>query len=299
MPPFTELLNTFFAFIYGSIVGSFVNVCVYRLPRGRSIFLPLRSYCPLCHEPIAWYDNVPIFSYFALRGCCRRCGSLISPRYVVIEILTACVFAVTWRVLSLRGETWQVMVIYEALAAVMICASAIDIELRMIPDSMTLGCAALTPVLSALVPNLHQPGLDNPGLCRAPGLLYARELLTSDPTTGAVLASLAGMAVGVVSLWIVARLGRLVFRKEAMGMGDIKYMALIGGVLGWKLTLLVFFLAPIIGAVVGIAIVLRTGDHHIPYGPYISVATWIVMLWGPWILREVQKPWLLYLFGMA
>ena len=277
-------------FVYGCIVGSFLNVCVYRLPRDRSVFSPLRSYCPICHEPIAWYDNIPLLSYFMLGRCCRHCGTLISPRYAVIELLTGLVFVLVWVTLRGRGERWWIILVYEALAATMICASAIDIELRMIPDSITLGGAALTPVLSALFPGLHDSPLPDSG--RA-------SLIAGDATLNSLAACFLGMAVGVATLWVVARAGKALFRKEAMGMGDIKYMALIGGLLGWQQTLLVFFLAPVFGAVIGLLILMRTRDHHIPYGPYLSLATIVVILWGPWILRTVQRPWLFDLLGMG
>ena len=273
-----EALVLIFTFAIGSLVGSFLNVCIYRLPRDRSVIRPLRSYCPRCHQGIAWYDNIPVISYLALGGCCRHCGGLISPRYLVVEILTASLVTLTYWQLDARGEPWEVIAVYELLVLVLITSSAIDLELRIIPDSLTLGAAVLTPLLSGLFPAIH----DNPSCGRA--LIGA-----SDRTLGAVGACLVGMAVGAFAIWAVGLLGKAIFRREAMGMGDTKFMAMVGGVLGWKLTLVAFFLAPVFGAVIGVIVLLRTRDHHIPYGPFLSVGAFLAMLWGDPIMRAVER----------
>jgi len=264
-------------FLFGAVVGSFLNVCIYRLPRGRSLVNPSQSYCPRCHEPIAWYDNIPLVSYLALGRQCRHCGSLISPRYFLVELLTAAAFVVVFRTLLARGqaETTGVLVVYLLLTGALIVSSFIDLELRIIPDELTLGGILAAPVASVLVPALH----DNPAFGRSLFVLKAH------PRLGALAACFAGMAAGAAAIYLSGLLGRALFRKEAMGMGDVKFIAVIGGLLGWKLALLVFFLAPLIGSVVGLIVMLRTRDHHIPYGPFLSVATFVVMLWGHHILR--------------
>jgi len=274
-----ETLRLVFVFVFGSLLGSFLNVCIYRLPRDRSVFSPARSYCPICHQRIAWYDNVPILSWMLLGGCCRHCGTLISPRYAIVEALTACLFTLVYAILVERGESWGVIAAYEVLLAVLIASSFIDIELRIIPDCITLGGATLAPLVSAVVPSLHQ----SPH--RGRFLLF-----TADPTFGAVAASLVGMAVGAFTIWATGLLGKALFRREAMGMGDVKFMALVGGVLGWPMTLVTFFLAPVFGAVIGVIILLRTRDHHIPYGPFLSIAAFVSMLWGPEILLFLGLP---------
>ena len=256
-------------FIFGSMVGSFLNVCIYRLPRDRSPMRPRRSYCPYCHEMIAWYDNIPLVSYFVLHAQCRHCGFPISGRYVVVEFLTAAMFALTYGVLSARGESLPVTAVYLAIMSVLIMGSVIDIELRIIPDSVTIGGAMLAPVLSVLVPQLHR----NPAF----GRTY---VLSTDSFLGPLAASLTGMVVGALAIWLAGVMGKLIFRREAMGFGDVKFMALLGGLLGWKLVLLIFFMAPFFGAVIGVIQIIRTKDHHIAYGPFLSVATVISMLWG-------------------
>lgn len=267
---------TVMMFVFGSIIGSFLNVCIYRLPRDKSPWSPSRSYCPQCHELIQWYDNIPLVSYFLLHGHCRRCGSHISSRYLLVEFLTAILFAVAYWVLSGRGESVGVIAVYLAIIAWLIVGSFIDLELRIIPDELTIGAMLLAPVLSVLLPALHQG--------TALGRSY---LFTNDHLMGPLAASLVGMAVGAGAIYFAGVGGKLLFRKEAMGFGDVKFMAALGGLLGWKPVLLVFFMAPVFGSVIGLIHLLRTKEHHIPYGPFLSAATVVTMLWGDRIFEIV------------
>ncbi len=256
-------------FIFGSIVGSFLNVCIYRLPRDRSPVWPTRSYCPHCHEVIAWYDNIPLVSWFVLSAQCRHCGSYISARYIIVEFLTACLFALTYAVLSARGEPVGVIIVYLALMGMFVLSSFVDAELRIIPDSVTIGAMMFAPICSVLVPNLHR----NPPMGRT-------FLFSQDSVLGSLCACLVGMAIGAAATWLAGAFGKLIFRREAMGIGDVKFMAALGGFLGWQPLLLTFFMAPLFGSVVGLIYMVRTKDHHIPYGPFLSTAAAVTMLWG-------------------
>jgi len=256
-------------FVLGSIVGSFLNVCIYRLPREKSPWRPRRSYCPHCHEPIAWYDNVPLLSYFLLRGQCRHCGFVISSRYVLVEFLTAAMFAVTYGVLSGRGEGLGVIAVYLGLMAFLITASFIDLEFRIIPNSLSVGAILLAPLFSVLVPELHDR------------VRFGRTFLfTAGSLAGPLAACLVGMVVGAAATWAAGVAGKVLFKREAMGLGDVKLMAALGGFLGWRLILLVFFVAPLFGAIAGGIHLLRTREHHIPYVPFVSIAAAVAMLWG-------------------
>jgi leader peptidase (prepilin peptidase)/N-methyltransferase len=256
-------------FIFGSIVGSFLNVCIYRLPRDRSPAWPTRSYCPHCHEVIAWYDNIPLVSWFALGAQCRHCGSYISARYIIVEFLTAGLFALTYAVLSARGEPAGVLIVYLGLMGMFILSSFVDAELRIIPDSVTIGAMMLAPVCSVMVPALHNN--------RRMGRTF---LFSSDNVLGPLCACLVGMVIGALATWLAGAVGKLMFRREAMGIGDVKFMAALGGFLGWQPLLLTFFMAPLLGSVVGLIYMARTKDHHIPYGPFLSIAAAVTMLWG-------------------
>jgi len=265
-------------FVFGSIVGSFLNVCIYRMPRDKSLWSPSRSYCPHCHETIAWYDNIPLVSYFMLNAQCRHCGSHISARYVLVEFLTAILFAGCFWAFMQRGESLAVIAVYLALIGVLIVTSFIDIELRIMPNTLTIGGMLLAPVLSVLVPDLHGEAWSRFGRGFA---------LSTDTVAGPLAASLIGAAVGAAATWLSGVMGKVLFRKEAMGFGDVKFMAMLGGLLGWRQVLLVFFIAPFFGAVYGVIHVLRTRDHHIAYGPFLSLATLITLLFGDRILAFV------------
>ncbi len=265
-------------FVLGGIVGSFLNVCIYRLPRDKSLWNPRRSFCPHCHEQIAWYDNIPLVSWFALNAQCRHCGSHIAGRYVAVELLTAVTFSGAYALLSARGESPQAIAVYLGLFCVLIVGSFIDIELRIMPNSLTLGGAMLAPVISVLAPQIHS----NTWWAFGRGYMF-----TQDQVWGPLLACFIGMAVGSAATWLSGWLGKRLFRKEAMGLGDVKFMALLGGILGWQQVLLVFFLAPLFGAVIGIIHMLRTRDHHIPYGPFLSAATVIAIFFGDKIFAAI------------
>jgi leader peptidase (prepilin peptidase)/N-methyltransferase len=229
-------------------------------------------------------------SYFLLRAQCRQCGSYISPRYVVVEFLTAFLFAFAYAVLSGRGECAGVIAVYLGLIGMFILSSFVDIELRIIPDSVTVGGILLAPVCSVLVPQLHRDPISVIGeeLYRVPmgrGYMFSRDNLV-----GALAACLVGMAVGALATWLVGVFGKLIFRREAMGVGDVKFMAAVGGFLGWKPLLLIFFTAPLLGSVVGLIHLARTREHHIPYGPFLSIAAVVIMFWGDKIFTALGLP---------
>ena len=264
-------------FVLGCCIGSFLNVCIYRLPREKSLTSPLRSYCPACHEAIAWYDNIPLLSWVFLRGQCRHCRSLISPRYFIIELLTALLFLVVFAMLHKRPEAPGTAGAYLIFTSLLIVSTATDIELRIIPDEITIGGMIVVFLLSLVFPELHE----------SPEFGRDLVLFTSDRFWGAAAASLMGMAVGAGLIYMTGILGTLLFRREAMGFGDVKLIAMIGGILGWKLVVFVFFLGAVFGAVVGLASFLRTRDHHIPFGPFLALAAMVCLLWGDVIMKRL------------
>jgi leader peptidase (prepilin peptidase)/N-methyltransferase len=247
-----------FIFILGSIIGSFLNVCIYRLPRGESLVYP-SSHCVHCNHKIYWFDNIPFLSYLILRGKCRFCARPISFRYFVVELITALLLLTFYAYFGLGAKFF----IFSILGIALIVSSFIDLEHRLIPDAITIPGMVIGLLISFLFPSI---------------------LGEIKPVNG-LLDSLAGLIIGGGSIYAMAVLGKLIFKKEAMGGGDVKLMAMIGAFVGWKLILLVFFLAPFFGAVVGIVVKIREKKDTIPYGPYISIATIIAVLWGEKILR--------------
>ena len=246
-----------FLFILGACVGSFLNVCIYRLPKNESIVNP-PSHCPKCNKLIAWYDNIPFISYIILGAKCRHCKTRITFRYFLVELLTAIVFAALYGQFGLTAKCFIMLI----LSGAMIVSTFIDFEYQIIPDEITLGGAAVGLILSVVFPGIH--GQNNFIF----GGLY----------------SIFGILAGGMSIYLMGAAGQMIFRKEAMGGGDVKYMSMIGAFLGWKMVLLTFFLAPFFGSIVGIIAKLKYKQDIIPYGPYLSIAAFVSTIWGERIL---------------
>jgi len=240
-------------FIIGCIFGSFLNVVAYRAPRGRSIVHP-PSACPACGARVRPWDNVPVLSFLLLRGRCRDCGARISPRYPVVELLGGAVPLLLW----LRYGAGAELAILWPLSYVLIVLSVIDLDSRILPDRVTLPGIAVGLIVSPLL-----------------GMTTFVE-------------SLIGAVVGGGALLLVALLGDAVFRKESMGGGDIKLAAMLGAFLGWKLCLVLLFVAFFAGAVVGVATIAVRGrqwDRTVPFGPFIAFGAFSASLWGDALLR--------------
>jgi len=253
-------------FIMGAIIGSFLNVCIYRLPKNESIISP-PSHCPKCGKPIPWHDNVPIVSYLMLMGRCRFCKAKIHWRYPLVEVLTALFLTA----LFLRFSTTPKFFAYSIMTCGLIVATFIDFETECIPDQVSEGGIVIGLLFALIFPSVMNEA------ARLHGLLD----------------SLAGMIAGGGCIFILKISGTIMFRKKierlgiesAMGEGDIYLMAMIGAFLGWKLVLLTFFIAPFFGAVAGIILKIRDGRDIIPYGPHLSLAALVAMFFGDGILR--------------
>lgn len=236
-----------FFFVLGLVIGSFLNVCIHRLPLDESLWSP-PSRCPRCKRPVAPYDNVPVLSYLWLRGRCRECHRRISARYPAVELLTGALFAaLSWR------WAWQpawALAACLATAALLVIAF-IDWDTFLIPDVLSLGLAATGPLVAPLNPLLSGGPLERMGW------------------------SLAGAAVGFALCWGVAAFGEWVFKKEAMGGGDVKLLAGVGawsGILGALDCLVV---ASLLGSIYGGALLLSRRlkrQDPIPFGPFLSAA---------------------------
>jgi len=247
-------------FIFGAIVGSFLNVCIYRMPKGESIVSP-GSHCPKCKKPICWYDNVPVLSYLVLWGKCRFCKTPISPGYIIVEAITASLAVALFVTFGLGPK----FAAYGLLMAGLIVATFVDLEIREIPDEISLGGLVAGLILAVIFPSILGAASWNKALI------------------GSVLGALAGGG----SIYLMGFFGEMVFKKEAMGGGDVKLMAMIGAFLGWKLALLTFFIAPLFGSVAGLVMKAKDGGDIIPYGPYLSLAAVTSIFWGERILGRL------------
>ncbi|MCU1337879.1 MAG: type 4 prepilin peptidase 1 [Bryobacterales bacterium] len=266
------MLEAILAFLAGLLIGSFLNVCVFRLPRDLSVVRP-RSFCPACEKPIAWYDNIPVASYLMLGGRCRHCKARIPLRYLMVELGTGAAFAIC--VVAL-GPTLAGLK-YAVFSAILITLFATDLEERILPDEFTLGGTVVGVVFAAVVP--IESGILTYFLSGAFGLRMASvaEALVS-----------AWLAGG--SIWLVGWLYEKIRHREGMGFGDVKMIAMIGSFLGFQETLLTLILASVLGSVAGVAYVLITkkdmSTYELPFGSFIGLAGLVVALWG-----HVVRPW--------
>jgi len=252
-------------FIMGACLGSFLNVVIYRLPAGESVVKP-RSHCR-CGALIAWYDNIPILSWFILRGKCRHCGTRFSIRYALIELGTGLLFLGLWH----RG-TWPEGVVWMGFAALMIPAAFIDLDTMEIPDRFSIGGFVIGIMVSAVFPQIHLAELT--GLGFIDGINGLREGLL-----GAFVGS------GLV-LW-VALVAEAILRKEAMGFGDVKLMGAIGAFCGWQGAVFAFFGGAVIGCLL-LAVcwpwIRRHGNREegvrIPFGPALVAGAMVYLLFA-------------------
>jgi len=224
--------------LIGALVGSFLNVCIHRLPRHESLVWPA-SHCPACAIPIAPYDNIPIFSFLFLKGRCRVCKAPISLRYPLVETVNAVGYGL---ILWWFGPSWAAAA-YAVLFSSLLVITFIDLSHQIIPDVITL-----------------------PGIVL--GLLCAATILPVG-----LVDSVLGILVGGGLLWLVAWASPFLFGKEGMGGGDIKLLAMIGAFLGWRPTLLTIMVGAIAGSVVGISLIslhVLKRDQYIPFGPFLA-----------------------------
>ncbi|MCE5211183.1 MAG: prepilin peptidase [Deltaproteobacteria bacterium] len=242
-----------FAFILGAAVGSFLNVCIFRMPAETSIIKP-GSRCPHCLKPIRFYDNIPLISFIILRGKCRYCGAKISWRYPLVELLTA----VLTVILFLKfGFTLKFFVFF-IFISVLIVITFIDLDHQIIPDILTL------------------PGI--------PLFFLAAVFLVKIPWREALL----GLLIGGGVLLAIALVYELISKREGMGGGDIKLLAMIGGFLGWKSLLFILLFSSLLGAIVGLTlIIIKKQDmkYAVPFGPFLAAAVVAYIFWGEGFTR--------------
>ncbi len=282
LPDSNSLIPSPFTYVFvglvGAVIGSFLNVVIHRLPREESIVLP-SSKCPSCGTAIAFYDNVPVLSYVALRGRCRACKKGISIRYPAIELLTALVFvAVTWRS-GLSAALPFDLILVSALVALVF----IDAEHMILPNAITYPGMVFALVARLAIPYLvGAPYFDD-----LPGLMQG--LLAEFPLWAAsVIGGFIGAMVGGGSLWLMGWTWERLRGIEAMGLGDVKMMFMVGAYLGWRLTILTIFIAVFAGSFVGIVMMVGQGKKDmlllLPFGVFLGIGAIVSLLVGPQIV---------------
>jgi leader peptidase (prepilin peptidase) / N-methyltransferase len=343
------------AFALGAVVGSFLNVCIYRLPLDLSVNKPRRSFCPACRKQLAWWQNIPLFSWLVLRGKCAHCGDRIAFRYFAVELLTALLFLLVWKTFP-----WEIAIAYWFFVSLLVAATFIDFEHFIIPDEITIGGTIAGIVACGIVP----------------------ELMATHARGRALLISALSAALGYVVLWVVLEGGKKIFGKkkirldaptpfswtrqgddadfvvgdeqglwsdyfsresdqlilhcdqatvgdrdlgaadlrfhydrvklaneeisldaldkisgivreleiprEAMGRGDLKFLACIGAFLGWRAVLFSVFAGSLVGSVVGLVTLIigkRVWSAKLPFGPYLALGGLVWMFFGEPLVR--------------
>jgi leader peptidase (prepilin peptidase)/N-methyltransferase len=349
-----------FCGVLGAIVGSFLNVCIYRIPiEGLQVSSPRGSFCPSCKSAVRWFDNIPVFAWLWLRGRCRDCSNPISPRYPLVEALTAALFLLAAcrfggdvfasEQLSTGVFDLSAMLFLVAMwtwISVLIVVSGIDFDHKIIPDRLSIPATCLVLLLSpwnsslsvavtatetsfletvggiwALamsvlagtvivgggfqrwIPNWEGQRRDSGesslaycigalvGVLAAGYMVDSSSLVPESLSLTRIWTALMGAGVGAGLIYGIGKIGSIIFRKPAMGFGDVKWMGLLGATLGPLPTLFAFLLACLLGSVVGIWIRIRRGSSYIPFGPFLSAGALSMLLARP----ELQMLWDSYL----
>ncbi len=244
--------------IFGAIVGSFLNVCILRLPREESIVSP-GSHCPRCKTPIQYYDNKPLISYLMLKGKCRHSNAPISFQYPLIEGITA----LSSLVLFIKFGFSLSYLFYFSFVSALIVITVIDLDHQIIPDVISLPGVGVGLLGSLIIPHIT------------------------------FFNSLIGVLLGGGSLFLVATFYHWLFKREGMGGGDVKLLAMIGAFLGWKAVILTILLSSLIGSIIGVMIIALKGKdfkYAIPFGPFLALGAVIALFYGENIIR-----WYLYI----
>ncbi len=242
----------FFIILFGLAAGSFLNVCIYRLPRDQSVIHP-GSACPSCGQSIPWRDNIPVLSFLILRGRCRHCRVAISLRYTAVEILNALI----WYFLWLRSGNVLEFACSALLFSILLAVFFADLETGLIPDELSLGGLAAGFVFAGLLPE---------------------HLAAQDWKTSLMAAGIGALAGGGL-LYLTGLIGQLLFRKESMGLGDVKLLAMLGAFMGVPGIFFVFLIAPILALPVALFERFVRKQETIPFGPYLALAGAAVYLW--------------------
>jgi leader peptidase (prepilin peptidase) / N-methyltransferase len=279
-------------FAIGTVVGSFLNVCINRIPWQKSVIWP-GSRCPKCLHAIAVRDNIPIVGWFALRGECRTCGAPIAARYPLVEALVGLLFIGVYLIDIVYGprtawgeipaEVFLSWFYHSALVALLVVATFIDYDLTLIPDQITVTGMVIGLTLGTLWPAIRP------------------EPATASTHAGGFWVGMIGLLVGGGLTWFVRVTGSLALRREAMGVGDVTLMGMIGAFLSWRAAVMTFFLAPFFGLAHALWKLVRSigkrlsgapsssSDREIPFGPYLSMAAVALLLSWPWLWPNWAK----------
>ena len=247
------LLNSFFVFFLGIILGSFANVCIYRLPKSRQV-ISGRSFCPKCKKKINWYDNLPIISFIFLNRKCRNCKKSISTRYFIVELITG----ISFLLIYLNFKNLNTIIFLSILILILIIIFFIDLENFIIPDTLNFSIMGLA-LFKNFLPNFNT------------SLIHE------------INQSIIGGMVGYISIWLIIYLYKTFKKIDGMGLGDAKLMAGIGFLFGWQSIPFVLFVSSILGLIFVVPSLIKKQKNmrtEIPFGPFIILACLIYFAYG-------------------
>jgi leader peptidase (prepilin peptidase) / N-methyltransferase len=254
-------MDAILALLFGLLIGSFLNVCIYRWPRDLSVVRP-RSYCPQCEKPIGWRDNIPLVSYALLRGRCRHCGARIPARYPAVELLTGLLFFYFVHTLGPTLPALKMCV----FAAALVAMAFSDLEERILPDELTLGGVAAGLVIAFFVATPDQTAQ----------MLAWFSGVSLSPTVDSVVEAALGAALPSAVLWLGGVIFEKVRHKEGLGLGDVKLIAMMGAFLGLRGALMALFLGSLTGSLLGYAWMKATGKdpatYELPFGAFLAAS---------------------------
>jgi leader peptidase (prepilin peptidase) / N-methyltransferase len=266
------------AFLFGLVIGSFLNVCILRIPGGKSIVLPA-SACPKCGDPIRPYDNIPVLSYLILRGKCRACKTPISPMYPLVEFLTGLLFLACYSAFGLTTEALK----WAIFSAIMIVLVFTDLRERLLPDVVNYTGLALGLALSFVTKPTDGSAL------------WLANHIFDFPPPAPVLSfadAILGAALGSGLLWLVSEAYFRLRGREGMGLGDVKMMLMAGAFLGAKRTLLTILVGSVLGSVLGLVVILvrrKEADYELPFGTFLGAAALLVVFFGTPVVNWYQS----------
>jgi leader peptidase (prepilin peptidase)/N-methyltransferase len=271
------IMPLFFAFygMLGLVLGSFLNVCIYRLPRGESIVFP-GSHCPACGGMIKPYDNVPVLAYLWLKGRCRFCNHPISIRYPAVELLTGSAFCAC----ALRWQFAPPTFVNSLLICILIVLVFIDYDHQILPNRITLPGLAAGILLSPLQSELFFHDRLTLNLI---SLLPGGDLVTTSPGASSAIASMVGAIIGGGGLFLVGWIYKVTRHRQGLGMGDIKMTAMLGAFFGWHLTLLTIFAGSFLGSIAGIFLIIfhgKTMQSKLAFGTFLGVGAVLALFFG-------------------
>ncbi|OGF48654.1 MAG: hypothetical protein A2231_01480 [Candidatus Firestonebacteria bacterium RIFOXYA2_FULL_40_8] len=246
--------------VFGLLVGSFLNVCIYRIPKNISVVYLPKSHCPKCKNEIKWYDNIPVVSFLILGGRCRNCKTKISPRYLTVELLTSALFLLAYLKFGFSPELFSAAILFSFLIVI----ALIDFKTQYIYDVTVVPLAIL-------------------------GLLFSYFVRGQSP-----LLSLVGFLTGGAIFLTIAYAGRLLYKFEVMGMGDVKLAAAIGAFLGWQSTIAMVIVTFTLGCIVGLLLLItkkKGGKDPVPFGPFLVLGTFVMILAGEKLTGLLNPGW--------